>query len=105
MWSTAHEFRELHLRNAFVEFVSSFNNGRNAFMKRSLRNNGSRRGNEADGCAPLRGNPPRYLGGYVVLVAGMLMAFCAEGALFSGKSTNNPPVKLNIQETPLTRDV
>ncbi len=74
-------------------------------MKRSLRNNGSRRGNEADGCAPLRGNPPRYLGGYAVLVAGMLMAFCAEGALFSGKSTNNPPAKLNVQATPLTREV
>src|SRR5438876_11098697 len=26
--------------------------------------NGSRRGNEADGCARLPGNPPRYLGGY-----------------------------------------
>src|SRR6267142_4876322 len=26
--------------------------------------NGSRGGNEADGCARLRGNPPRYLGGY-----------------------------------------
>src|SRR6266705_3310956 len=74
-------------------------------MDRSLRLNGRGRGNEADGCAPLRGNPPRYLGGYAVPVAVMLMAFCAEGALFSGKSTNNPPVKLNVQETPLTRDV
>src|SRR6266550_938535 len=42
-----------------------------------------------------------------VLSAGMLMAFCfcAEGALFSNKATNNPPAKLNIQETPLTREV
>jgi len=76
-------------------------------MKRSLRKNGSRRGSEADGCAPLRGNAPRYLGGYAMLMAGMLMAFCfcAEGALFSNKATNNPPAKLNIQETPLTREV
>src|SRR2546422_10847428 len=29
-----------------------------------LLKNGSRRGNEADGCAHLPGNPPRYLGGY-----------------------------------------
>ena len=29
-----------------------------------LLKNGSRRGNEADGCARLPGNPPRYLGGY-----------------------------------------
>src|SRR6266550_7389377 len=42
-----------------------------------------------------------------VLSAGMLMAFCfcAEGALFSNKATNNPPAKLNVQETPLTREV
>src|SRR6266478_5777654 len=39
------------------------------------------------------------------LVAGMLMVFCAEGASASGKSTNNPPAKLNVQETPLTREV
>src|SRR5436853_272999 len=57
MWSRVHEFRGLHLKNAFVEFVLSFNSGRNGFMKKSLRNNDSRRGNEADGCAPLRGNP------------------------------------------------
>ena len=35
-------------------------------MKESLRGpkNGSRRGNEADGCARLPGSPPRYLSGY-----------------------------------------
>src|SRR5713101_5973059 len=33
-------------------------------MKTLKTKNGSRRGNEADSCARLPGNPPRYLGGY-----------------------------------------
>src|SRR5437867_11859580 len=31
---------------------------------RACLKNGSRRGNEAENCARLPGNPPRYLGGY-----------------------------------------
>jgi serine protease Do len=39
------------------------------------------------------------------LLTVVILAYCGGGGLVFGKSTNNPPVKLKIEESPLSREV